>query len=133
MKVNIPDKLYKAIKRRAALEKKAVDEVILEALEFYYFMDRSLIANAEKLAPAFNVMAADVISHAAIQSFALNEATIEVYGQPLDMFKRLFVWEKADGDEVPKLITGTDLFHNLKDNFVRRLKEEAKADDSQGQ
>ena len=121
--------MYQALKRKAKLEKKTVNELVNEALEFYYMMDRSLVANAERLAPAFKVTAADVIAHAAIQSFALNEATIEVYGQPLDMFKKLFVWEKDSDQDVPRLMSGSDLFYNLKDNFVRRLKEEKENDE----
>jgi hypothetical protein len=123
LKLKIPQYFFKAIEQKAKLDELSVNDFALQALEFYYCMNKELLYNAKKLAPGFKATPADVVSNAAITAFSLNAATIEIYGQPLDMFKRLFVYEKEDGKAL-RLISGNELFFKLKNDFEKKLEAE---------
>jgi hypothetical protein len=125
--VTLPEDIYNALERRRYLEKKkSTSDLIGEALEVFLFLDRSLTHNAEKIAEIFNVTTGDVISNSAIAFIALAEATIEILGPKMDLLRKIFISEKDEDEDIPKLITGTNLFENLKRNYVNRLREELK-------
>jgi len=122
--VSMPAYFYKALERRAIVEKKTTDELILEALKFYYFMDKSLLFNAEQTAPRFLAQPAEYIGNIAIQMIALNSAVKELFGEEMDLFHKLFVYEKKDGSDYKALITGSDLFYKLKQDFIEKLEKD---------
>ena len=127
--LNLPEDIYNALERRRYLEKKkSTSDLIGEALEMFLFLDRSLTHNAEKIAERFNVTTGDVISNTSIAFIALADATVEVFGPQMDLLRKIFISEKDEDEDIPKLITGTALFENLKHNYVNRLREEMKDD-----
>jgi hypothetical protein len=122
LSIDIAEPIYRVLERRGN-----VQELMHQALEMLMFMDKALIRNSEKIADQFQkkykVTSGDVISNSAIAFLALSDASIEVLGKQMDLMRKIFIFEKDEKDNL-QLITGNKLYENLKDNYVRRLKED---------
>ena len=120
--VSYPADLYKAAKTQAAREERNLSDLVREAVDLYLKLDPTLLKTAKRLAAAFKVSPIEVIQNAAIRTFALNDASIEVHDRALpNLVRPLVVWEEEKDEQ--HLMTGDQLYQNLKQNFIRRLKE----------
>jgi reverse gyrase len=123
LSIDIAEPIYRVLERRGN-----VQEFMHQALEMLMFMDKALIRNSEKIADQFQkkhkVTSGDVISNSAIAFLALSDASIEVLGPGMDLMRKIFVFEKDEERDTLRLITGNKLYENLKENYVRRLRED---------
>jgi reverse gyrase len=123
LSIDIAEPIYRVLERRGNPQ-----ELMYQALEMFIFMNKALVSNSEKIADKFQkkykVTSGDVISNSAIAFLALSDASIEVLGPGMDLMRKIFVFEKDEGSDSLRLITGNALYENLKDNYARRLKED---------
>jgi len=116
--------LFQALERRGSLENKTMNQLADEALRLYFFLDKDLIHNAETIAKAYHVPVGVAVNNLAVHSVAWVEALYQVYGHDFHTLQRIFIKTK-DSDDQPALpMKSTELFQNLKENFVRQLERE---------
>jgi len=124
LSIDIAEPIYRVLERRGNVQENP-QELMYQAFEMFIFMNKALVSNSEKIADKFQkkykVTSGDVISNSAIAFLALSDASIEVLGKQMDLMRKIF--EKDEKDNL-QLITGNKLYENLKDNYVRRLKED---------
>jgi len=123
--ISYPDELYEKIQGLAKKQNMTISEAVREAVTMYLKIDPVLLQSAKRLAAGFGIEPIEVMQNMAIRGFAENQAHIDVYGMPLpELGNKLFAWESDQARAVRNLITGDQLYQNLKQNFVRKFEAE---------
>ncbi len=106
-----PDKLHKAINKRAKQEGTTFSDICRRGIECYLYLDPEVLELAKRLAAAIGCHPMTVISNFAISKIAQRDAEIEYHGMTDRTYEEL---QKQDG----VVMEGDALYQLLKKQYV---------------
>lgn len=106
-----PDKLHKAITKRAKKESTTFSDICRRAIECYLYLDPQVMEVAKPLAAAIDCHPMTVISNFAVCKIAQRDAQIEVHGVTDRIYEEL---QKSDG----VVMEGDSLYQLLKRQYI---------------